>query len=187
MHNLLMQPIFVGWDVSTSIVGICILMPDKTQIWKTIDLRKAKTLSKKYVLLEKGIREIKEILGDKDVVNVIEERLAGFSGGFTSKNTLLMLAAMNAVATYVIESNWKNETMRLAPISTKSIVGLKVPKGGNKKEEAVKLVRKLCDTFPYKSKKKTTKPENTLGNWVDGTDDMADAYLLALAGSKRWK
>jgi hypothetical protein len=182
--------VYVGWDVSTSIVGICALDENKGPIlWRTIDLRPEKELSVKYELLQFGVRSLRDDLEDLGcefpIMHVIEERLGGFSKGFTNQNTLLQLAAINAVATYIIESEFKARCMRFLPVTVKSAMKLKFDKKlQTKKEAAVQLVSSLEPTFPYVSKKKTKKAKFKEGNWVDGVDDMADAYMLAVTGIK---
>lgn len=106
------------------------------------------------------------------VIHVVEDCLGGFTGGLTTKQTLMKLAAMNAVVSFVLSGFGR--VIHLPPVTTKRITGLKVPKGGNKKLEVIKLARSREPSFPY--------AETAAGNWVKGTDDMADAWLLTEAG-----
>src|SRR6185503_545664 len=86
--------------------------------------------------------------------------------------TLMSLAAMNAVVSYILGLH--GSVVHIAPISAKRIVGLSVPKGGDKKAEVIRLVRSREPSFPYS--------ETKAGNYVKGTDDMADAWLNSEAG-----
>lgn len=117
--------------------------------------------------------------------HIVEERLGGFTGGMTTKQTLMALAAMNAVVS--TELSYIGEILYMAPVTTKRIMRLKdftLP-GEDKKETVVRLARSSCPNFPYNEKKKGKKePKGKVYPWVVGTDDMADAWLLAEAGLK---
>lgn len=115
--------------------------------------------------------------------HIVEERLGGFTGGMTTKQTLMALAAMNAVVSTCL--SYTGEVMYIAPVTTKRIMGLKdvTLEGEDKKETVVRLARSSCPNFPYVEKKKPKKPSKTkVYPWVPGIDDMADAWLLAEAG-----
>lgn len=163
----------VGWDVSTSAIGICV----KDDAGKTLEFGviypEGKTHGEKHRNAAAQVIEFcKRVCPSAS--HFVEERLGGFTGGLTTKQTLMALAAMNAVISYVLAEF--GSVQHIAPNTTKRITGLKVPKGGNKKAEVVKLARSREPTFPYR--------ETAAGNWVKGTDDMADAWLLAEAGGK---
>lgn len=115
--------------------------------------------------------------------HIVEERLGGFTGGLTTKQTLMALAAMNAVVS--TELSYVGDVTYIAPVTTKRIMGLTslaLP-GEDKKETVVRLARSSCPSFPYVEKKKPKKaPKGKVYPWVVGTDDMADAWLLAEAG-----
>lgn len=184
------MPVFVGWDCSSAIIGVCVLDGDEVKFWKTINLSVVKTMSEKYKLARLGIIDVfgsLDCLGvSKHAVHVVEERLGGFTGGFTTQQTLMTLAAINAVCTAKIEQMSDRECLRYLPVTVKATVKLHVPKKGSKKEAAVKFcIDRLGDKFPYIAKKKTKKQPYTEGHWVDGVDDLADAYLLALTGQKK--
>lgn len=174
--------VICGWDVSTSAIGICIRrdgVPDRLEVI----FPRGKTPLEKYRDVYWRLTEymerlfIEEILTDikGPVYHYVEDRLGGFSG-VTTKQTLMALAAMNAVASLALSMS--GTVTHIPPVTTKRITGLKVDKaaGETKKHAVVKLARQMCPTFPY--------VETAAGNWVKGTDDMADAWLLAEAGSK---
>jgi hypothetical protein len=53
-------------------------------------------------------------------------------------------------------------------------MNIKVAKGEDKKKITVDIVRSLYPEFPFKLNKKGVNP-------VEGTEDMADAYVTAVA------
>lgn len=103
----------------------------------------------------------------------IEERLGNFTSGMTTMQTLMKLAQMNAVITHRLSVD--GPVKHIHPATAKRLAGLKVPKGGDKKAEAVKLAAGVGGLVLNLTKK---------GNLVRGTDDMADAWLLAVSGAK---
>lgn len=163
----------VGWDVSTSAIGICV----KDDSGKTLEFGviypAGSTHAEKHRNAASQVVAFCKRVCPK-ATHFVEDRLGGFSSGLTTKQTLMALAAMNAVISFVLADF--GPVQHLHPGTTKRITGLVVPKGGNKKEEVVKLVRSREPSFPYR--------ETDAGNWVKGTDDMADAWLLAEAGGK---
>lgn len=163
----------VGWDVSTSAIGICVKDDDGKTVEFGVIYPMGETHGEKHKSAANQVIGFCKRVCPK-ATHFVEERLEGFTGGLTTKQTLMALAAMNAVVSFILSDY--GDVVHLAPVTTKRITGLVVPKGGNKKEEVVKLARSREPSFPYS--------ETKAGNWVRGTDDMADAWLLAEAGDK---
>lgn len=166
----------VGWDVSTSAVGVCV----KDGSGRTLEFG--------VIYPVGGTHPEKHRSAATQVVNFckrvcpsarhfVEDRLGGFTGGLTTRQTLMALASMNAVVSFVLADF--GPVVHVPPISAKRIVGLKVPKGGNKKEVVIGLARSTEPSFPY--------TETRAGNPAKGVDDMADAWLLAEAGSRLFR
>lgn len=181
-----MSDTVIGWDISTSAIGIAVSRHGHPIEEFYVIMPKGKTHLEKW---NDAVRRIGPLLnrilgpGAGKVTHVVEERLGGFTGGMTTKQTLMALAAMNAVVSQHI-SQW-GEIIYLAPVTTKRIMGLKefALEGEDKKETVVRLARSSCPSFPYQEKKKPKKqPKGKVHPWVVGTDDMADAWLLAEAG-----
>lgn len=169
----------IGWDVSTSAIGVCVRDAGGRTlefgvIYPRGDSHHLKQISAAAQVDEfcKRARARYSPDGGDSSSHFVEDRLGGFTGGLTTTQTLMSLAAMNAVVSFVL--SWHGPVVHIPPISAKRIVGLKVPKGGNKKLEVIGLVRSREPSFPY--------AETAAGNHVKGTDDMADAWLLAEAG-----
>ncbi len=163
--------LLVGWDISTSAIGVCVRSDDGTTIEFGVIYPVGSTHAEKHVNAAAQVRNFcKRVCPVAS--HYVEERLGGFTGGMTTKQTLMVLAAMNAVVSFVLADF--GPVVHIAPITTKRITGLVVPKGGDKKVEVIRLVRSREPSFPYF--------ETTGGNYVRGTDDMADAWLLSEAG-----
>ncbi len=163
----------VGWDVSTSAIGICVRDESGTLIEFAVIYPKGATHREKHINAAKQVVSFcKRVCPTAD--HFVEERLGGFTGGLTTKQTLMALAAMNAVISFVL-SEFGTVT-HIPVITVNRIVGFKKLQGADRKVEVIKLVRSREPTFPYR--------ETPAGKYAQGVDDMADAWMLAEAGSK---
>lgn len=161
----------VGWDISTSAIGICVRDDDGKVIEFGVIYPSGSSHAEKHKnAASQVVTFCKRICNNAR--HYVEERLGGFTGGFTSAQTLMALSAMNAVISFVLSDF--GPVTHIAPASVNRIVKFKKPKGSDRKEEVVKLVRSLESSFPYE--------ETIHGNPVKGTDDMADAWMLSEAG-----
>lgn len=171
-----------GWDVSTSFIGCCCMREDGTVVLiESIDLSGVTGgILEKFLVAEEKvidfIRRARAITTNAPEIHCVEQRLKNMVGK-TNKDTLLSLASMNAVVSHVIikECGRNSHSLRyLYPIEVKKIVGLKVPKGADKKALTVDFVRAIFPEFPFVLNRGGVNP-------VKGTFDMADAFVTALA------
>lgn len=163
----------VGWDISTSAIGICVKGDDgKTKEFGVIYPKGETHSEKQRDAAAQVITFCKRVC--PDAKHFVEDRLGGFTGGRTSSQTLMALAAMNAVVSFVLSGF--GTVAHIPPVTVNRIMGFKKPRGEERKPLVVKLVRSREPSFPYR--------ETAAGNYVKGTDDMADAWMLAEAGGK---
>lgn len=177
--------ISIGWDVSTSVIGVCAKKEDGTSVFYEAIKIKGDTMIEKYSYAVKAVNIIVDYLKslDSNRKHIVEDRLGNFSKGATTLDTLMKLAQMNAVVSYILSLDAK--VTHIHPSTTKRIIGLKKTdddpevidkKTGkwNKKLAVVKLARISDPLFPFKL--------TPGGNFVAGVEDMADAFALAKAG-----
>lgn len=163
----------VGWDVSTSAIGICVRQDDGKLVEFGVIYPKGDTHREKHIsAAAQVVNFCKRVCPKAD--HFVEERLGGFTGGLTTKQTLMALAAMNAVVSFIL-SDFGSVT-HIPVVTVNRIVGFKKPKDSDRKVEVIKLVRSREPEFPYR--------ETTGGKYAKGVDDMADAWMLAEAGLK---
>lgn len=171
----------IGWDISTSAIGVCVkddagVTLEFGVIYPEGDSQHLKQISAAGQVDEFCKRARSRYSPDRGPTpsHFVEDRLGGFTGGLTTRQTLMSLAAMNAVVSFVLSGH--GGVVHVPPISAKRIGGLKVPKGGDKKAAVIELVRSVEPSFPY--------AETRAGNAAKGVDDMADAWLLAETGRR---
>lgn len=163
----------VGWDVSTSAIGICVRDDQGKTLEFGVIYPKGETHKEKHInAAAQVVNFCKRVCPKAD--HYVEERLGGFTGGLTTKQTLMALAAMNAVVSFIL-SEFGTVT-HIPVVTVNRIVGFKKPKDSDRKVEVIKLVRSRESDFPYR--------ETGAGKYAKGVDDMADAWMLAEAGLK---
>lgn len=175
----------IGLDISTSCTGWCVVGPEGNLVEiGHIPLSKINSAYKKAskvrsVLAELHIRH--------DITNVfIEENLQAFRPGLSSAKTLLTLARFNGIISYIAQEQFFCMPEFLNVNVARKAVGLKIiskRKGGAPtKEQVLDWVKEkiTCD-WPTKTLKSGPRKDLTIPD--PGCYDMADAYVIALAGS----
>ncbi len=165
--------IYLGLDISTSCIGMALMDDDK--IIKEDNLRLNLTKHKNfdfYDKLEAFEEKIVSFIGDVDFdCFVVEESLAGHNR--STNSILIKLGRFNGACRHIIYRLYGKKAFEIHPNTVKKQIGLKVPRGGNKKKLTIELVSKLYPEFTYELTPKK--------NPVPGTDDRADAITVALA------
>lgn len=184
-----------GLDVSTSIVGFAQFTNDGKFVRADhVDLRKTDGILAKADALREFINGLAPMAGfyrDDENYVFVEERLGNFAAGKTMLQTLMKLAAFNAIATYIM---WRHENstgkhravVHIHPSTWKSLLkkeGLFIPKGSkDKKELTLSFVRRKEPDFEEIVRLGNL---NKNGNPHPWCYDMADAYCIGRAGYLR--
>jgi Holliday junction resolvasome RuvABC endonuclease subunit len=172
-----MKEVVLGLDISTSKIGICI-MDYKFNLLETT-LLKLNTKDE----LEDRCLQIEEYLNNidyniKDVY--IESAFIAFSGGKTSAVTMSKLQRFNGMVCFMLRKLFGYNAVPLSPAKARGLVHLKVKRGENTKLRVIEHVEKA---FPNDFKYELTRH----GNPKPGTDDRADAIVIAWAGLNQKK
>jgi hypothetical protein len=185
-----------GWDISTSVVG-CTILNEKGKFVSTTYFeftkmaKGAKTIFEKMRACEQWIYDTLSPYSSGSHEHFFEDRLGNFSKGFTRLQTLMMLAAFNAMFSYrvtqihdsmLVENPECGEVLfsHLHPSTVKAVMkrdGLVIAKGLDKKQVTLHFVRRTNPDFPISYK--------STGKVQDHCYDMADAYITARAGFLR--
>lgn len=115
----------------------------------------------------------------------VEDRLAGFTRGFSNQGTLMKLGAFNYLVSWIAPRAFERQglpgkVVRIHPATVKSVMskeGLVFPdkmKGDDKKIITTEFVARREPTFPME-RTKTGKPKPFCF-------DMADSYVVAKTG-----
>jgi Holliday junction resolvasome RuvABC endonuclease subunit len=165
----------LGLDISTSKIGYAVINNNKDLIdfglikYKSnieLELRaqdfinRIDTLRRKYVNIESVF---------------VEQPFIAFSGGKTTAVTMAKLQRFNGMCCYGLYNVFGECPSLISANQTRSLVGIKRKRGEDIKKKVIKWV---SETYP----KDFTVELTRFGNPKPGTDDMADAIIVALAG-----
>ena len=177
---------FLGLDVSTSIIGWCILDQDEVLVEiGHIPLVKIKSSFKKAHEALNALLDINMRHEIRDVA--IEENLQAFRPGFSSARTLMTLARFNGVISFLAEQIFVNEPSYFNVNVARKMVGLKIiskKKGGPPVKEQVLTWAKQQlpqDEAIWPVKILQSGPRKGQSIPAPGCYDRADAYVIALA------
>lgn len=168
-----------GWDVSSNYIGVALMDDGKLKQTWGIELAKCKSQYEKYDLMRAradGIIASIEVYSRSVCVHYVEDRLGNFTKGLTTLQTLMVLAQFNAVMSCHLNDRSPGRVRHMLPVTTKRIVGFKKVPDQDVKVTKSKLAAELCPSFVVQY--------TPGGNLQRGIGDIADAILLAIAGTK---
>ena len=167
-----MKKVVLGLDISTSKIGICI-MDYKFNLLETtlVKLNTKDELEDRCLQLEEYINNLNYNI--KDVY--VESAFIAFSGGKTSAVTMSKLQRFNGMVCFMIRKLLGMYAVSFSPAKARGLVHLKIKRGENTKLKVIEHVEKA---FPNDFKYELTRH----GNPKPGTDDRADAIVIAWAG-----
>jgi len=161
----------LGLDVSTSIVGVCVLKNDKIVHTAYIDLRKIKNFFEKGQEVENTLKDIKKNFKIEYIY--IEQALMFFRRGGSTANTMSILQRFNGIVSWICYNVYGMEPNYVTPIGARSKCGIKVKRGEKAKEIVMKHFIDNEDFGIIYTKK---------GNIQKYCYDIADAIIVARAG-----
>ena len=169
--------VYIGLDISTSKIGMALLGEDGTLIeTKLIKFKSDRSLESKT--MDFSIH-LATLVGTNEVLDVfVEEPASIFSMGRSSAHTLSKLQRFNGMCSYAIRIGLGMPPTLIGVRHARSTVGLKIKRGDNTKLEVIKWVKQK---YPKDFLFEMTRH----GNPKPGTDDIADAIVVGLAGIKK--
>ncbi len=167
--------VYIGLDISTTKVGMALISEDgllvETKLLKLKPSISLETRTRNFAL------NLATLLGPtyKALGVYVEEPASIFSMGRSSAHTISKLQRFNGMCCYAISIGLGMDAKLIPVRSARSSVGIKVKRGENTKLEVIKWVK---GKYPKKFLVEMTRH----GNPKPGTDDIADAIVVALAG-----
>jgi Holliday junction resolvasome RuvABC endonuclease subunit len=168
----------LGLDISTTIIGVALINDEgKLIISDHWDISKKETLFEKAEMVGSLLWELKTEYKIKNVF--IETALKKFFPGKSRADTIIKLAKFNGIVSWLCFDTFFRAPTFINVNTARTLYGLSFPrgtKGPQRKKmviEAVKEKEKTAFTF-----------EMARGgrNYKKGTDDRADAVVIARAG-----
>ena len=169
----------LGLDISTTMVGAAIIDPTTRDLvycdgW---DISKCDTLFDKAELIGANLYTIRS---DFDVRNVfVETALKKFLPGKSRADTIIKLAKFNGIVSWICFECFEFSPTYINVNTARTLYGLSFPRGTKGPQRKKMVIETVIE------KEKTSfKYEMARGgrNYKKGTDDKADAVVIARAG-----
>ena len=169
----------LGLDISTTMVGVAIINPTSRELvhvegW---DLSKLGSSFEKAELVGASLYGLR---GDYNIEHVfIETALKRFVPGKSRADTIIKLAKFNGVVSWLCYECFEMSPTYINVNTARSLYGLSFPRGtkGPKRKKMVieAVIEKEKTSFKYEMARGGK-------NYKKGTDDRADAVVIARAG-----
>ena len=171
--------IILGLDISSSRIGYCLINENEDLLLvDEIKLKPSQSLEERADIFKKEMECIKRSLQEQEVDYVfIEQPFMAFSGGKTTATTMAKLQRFNGMCSYVVHDLFGGPATQLQTNKARGLVGLKIKRGDNTK---LKVIEWVSNKYPKEFIVEYTRH----GNPKPGTDDKADAIVIANAGLK---
>jgi len=171
----------IGLDVSTTRVGFAAVMATGQLLgYMSYKMDSSFSLERRARMFEERFREFIHFYPSTKVF--IEEPMIYMKSKSTA-NTIYKLHTFTGMIRTIVD-RLSAEPVLLNVNSIRKQVGIKIPRGITKKEKKRVVIDWVTEKYKGASKEfhwSTTKQ----GNPQPGTDDMADAIIVALAGLKQ--
>lgn len=183
----------IGLDISTSVIGICIL---ENKSGKLIQILPIKLTSTKFEdIWDKALEfesKFKSILTPTwDVKRIFVEDIAKkFSSGFSSAGTIVTLAKMNAIVCFIIFKMLNIKPTFINVKTARAQLGIKIDTKDKTKSTKEKVFEKVLDLNPnFPWLKHIAKTGKNAGQMVYDSccQDMGDAWIVVSGGQKLYK
>jgi Holliday junction resolvasome RuvABC endonuclease subunit len=163
----------LGLDISTSIVGVCVMNDNKIVHTEYIDLRKTGNFFEKAQKVQDSLKEIKK---EHNIEHIfIEQALMFFRRGGSTAKTMSVLQRFNGIISWQCYQLFDMEPNYVTPISARSKCGIKVARGKKAKEV-------VMEHFIESQEFEIIYTRH--GNVQKYCYDIADAIIVARAGTK---
>ena len=169
-----MKTYTLGLDISTSKIGFSIIDDNRSLIECGVWKYKPDTpLEEKTQLFTEELKSLRSKYEIKKTF--VEQPFIAFSGGRTTAVTMAKLQRFNGMCCYGIFCVFGSCPELLSANETRKAVGIKRKRGEDTKKKIIEWVK---NEYPKDFNYDLTRH----GNPKPGTDDKADAVVVALAG-----
>ena len=166
----------LGIDISTSKIGISIIDENENLLLsELIKMKPSDPLETRAEIFKNKIEQIRRKYEIKHIF--VEQPYMAFSGGKTTAVTMAKLQRFNGMCCYAIYDLFGTVASLIQANKARGLVELKIKRGENTK---LKVIEWVQEKYPKDFIVEYTRH----GNPKPGTDDKADAIVIANAGLK---
>ena len=169
-----MKTYILGIDISTAIVGFAVMTVDyKLVAYDKLKFKKDLTLEQRAEYFKNKVEHFDSYYCISEVF--VEQPAMMFGRGKTTANTMAKLQRFNGMCCYAVYDLLKVHARLVHPNSARKKMNISIPRNVlNKKHFIINEVVKKYPNFKYNLTR--------FGNPQPGTDDIADAIVVAHAG-----
>ena len=169
-----MKTYILGIDISTAVIGFAVMTTDHKLItYDKLKFKKDLCLEQKAEYFKNKVESIDSYYCISEVF--VEQPAMMFGRGKTTANTMAKLQRFNGMCCYAIYDLLKIQASMVHSNSARKKMNISIPRNVlNKKHFIIEEVSKKYPNFNYKLTR--------YGNPEPGTDDIADAIVVAYAG-----
>lgn len=169
----------LGLDISTTMVGVAVIDTDDRSLVEVEgwDISKAQTIFEKAEIIGAELYTLRSKYNITEVF--IETALKKFLPGRSRADTIIKLAKFNGIVSWICFECFEKDPTYINVNTARTLYGLSFPrstKGPKRKKMVIEAV--------IEKEKTAFKYEMARGgrNYKKGTDDRADAVVIARAG-----
>ena len=168
----------LGLDISSSKIGIAIVDDDKSIIHLNLIKYKKAPLEDKAVMFSDELSVLKREYNIEHIF--IEEPVSIYAVGKTTAHVIATLQRFNGMCSLACRNVFGQNAELIGSRQARKLADIAVP-GRTKSKEVKKIIikemsKRYQEMFPLEYTRH--------GNYKPGTDDKADALVIALAGHK---
>ena len=169
----------LGLDISTSVIGICVLEKKSLRHLDFINLEKDKNIFEKAEKFKNYLINLKSRLKITQVG--VEENLQAFRPGLSSAKTIVTLARFNGICSYIAQEVLGQEPIFVNVNSARKNLGVKIDRKSSKntKEQILDFVSVLEPKTTWPTRIMKSGPRRGSVVLLKECYDMADAYVIA--------
>lgn len=169
-----MKTYILGIDISTSIIGFAIMTSDHELVtYDKLKFKKNLQLEERAEYFKNKVEHFDNYYCIADVF--VEAPAMMFGRGRTTANTMAKLQRFNGMCCYAAYQSLKIFPKQIHANTARKKMNIKIPRNVlNKKHFIIECVEKEYPSFKYNLTR--------FGNPQPGTDDIADAIVIAHAG-----
>ena len=173
--------LILGIDISTSIVGWCVLDQRTNDFVAAgaVNMKKEKCIYKKASLVSNVLRQVR----DEYCIEVIaiEENLQAFRPGFSSAKTIVTLARFNGMVSLCSHNIFGLLPEFINVNSARKLVGLKIDRKStlSTKDQVFNFVKTKVPDYDWPTRTMKSGPRKGLVLFADSCYDISDAYVVA--------
>lgn len=171
---------FLGFDISTSIIGWSILDSQGELFrWGYVKMNKKSLEKNLFLKMDYALDLIFDSISDiKDQITVwgVEEAAKKFTAGKSSAGIIFKCASFNFGISYGIYNFLEKEPIYIPPLTTRKLVGLKIPRGLSPYDKKSTVVEWCIPRYPSIEWGRTRT--NKYSPWCF---DVADSLVLTEA------